>query len=55
MTRVFGPSGPFFSSDWNSFNGPARSSASNQPPTKRTAGLIFFMCGTSERTCQNSS
>ena len=55
MTSVSGADGPFFSSALNSFNGPARSSASNQPPTNSTAGLMFFMCGASARTCQNSS
>ena len=49
MTSVSGAVGPFFSIARKSLSGPARSSASNQPPTHSVAGLTFFMCGASAR------
>ena len=40
---------------WYVLSGPCRSSASNQPPTVSTAGLMFLKCFQSDRACQNAS
>src|SRR5579872_1709362 len=55
ITNVFGAIAPFFSTALNNFSGPARSSASNHPPTHITAGFTFFMCGACARGAQYSS